>query len=177
MLLSMFISMCCIGELSLHPFFCPVLVVFLHFGLFWCFGPKIHLSFHTSPTFYILQDSAYRKCQGFMCTSKCCWDGLSLQPWFCHLLVVFLLFGPFWRFGPKSHLSFHISPTFYLYRIVPMGNARLYVYLEVLLWRVAAATIVLPLVGCFLTFWPLLAFWTKKPTYIPYLTHLLFSRG
>jgi hypothetical protein len=43
----------------------------------------------------------------------CCLVKSLLGSFGGHLLLVFLLFGPFWPFGTKSRLAFHISPTFY----------------------------------------------------------------
>ena len=47
-----------------------------------------------------------------------------------------------------------------------MVHARLYVYLEVLLWWVVTATIVVPLVGCFLAFWPPSSVSDQKATFL-----------
>ena len=93
----------------------------------------------------------------------------------CLLFSCFL--APFGVLDQKATLLSIYHLHFIFYSKVPIWNASLYCYPNVLSWWVVAATILLPRVCYVLAFWPLLAFWTEKPPCLPYLTYISFSTG
>jgi hypothetical protein len=99
------------------------------------------------------------------------WWGLS---WWQALVSVTRLWRTGWfrRPVPSTH---HLPFIFYM--IVPMGNASLYSDLNVLPWWDVTLIILLPRVCCFLTFWPLSVFCTKKVHCFPYLTYILLNQS
>ena len=128
---------------------CELFFCFLLLLAFWTKKPPcaLYLTYHIFSTRQCLWATI-----SFIVISMCCPGELSLRPFVCHLWVFFLFFLPFRVLDQKDTLCSISHLQFIFNTPVPMGNDRFYCYLNVLTWKVVAATIRLPFVSCFLVF-------------------------